>query len=436
MAEVKMTAFPKYEAYKDSGVEWLGEIPVGWRVIKTKFISSTEKGAAPKKIESESAPNLIPYLGMDYLRGKSTPVYVYRQGALVSTEDSILLLWDGSNSGEFIKGKFGAVSSTLAKISFKAINSSFAWYVTSIIESELRANTVGMGIPHVDGSLLKNSSVPIPKKKEQTLIAQFLDQKTVQIDQAIAIKEQQIVLLKERKQIIIQQAVTQGLNPNAPMKDSDVEWIGQIPEHWEVKRAKYLFVEVDERSKTGEEELLSVSHMTGVTLRSEKNVTMFMAEDYTGSKLCRKNDLVINIMWAWMGALGVSKQTGIVSPSYGVFRQKTNNLFHSDYLEWLLKSTKYIEHYNKVSTGLHSSRMRFYAHMFFAMKLGFPCFDEQTQIVVYLEEQIHKFDTAADLFEKQIQSLKEYKTTLINSAVTGKIKITPDMIDKSLAESI
>src|SRR5699024_10699140 len=141
--------------------------------------------------------------------------------------------------------------------------------------------------------------------------------------------------------------VTKGLDPNVKMKDSGVDWIGEIPEHWEVKRAKYLFAEIDERSKDGSEELLSVSHMTGVTPRSEKNVSMFMSEDYTGSKLCKSGDLVINIMWAWMGALGVSRYMGIVSPSYGVFRQKQNQLFHPEYLEFLLKTTKYIEHYNQ-----------------------------------------------------------------------------------------
>ena len=160
-------------------------------------------------------------------------------------------------------------------------------------------------------------------------------------------------MLKERKQIIIQKATIQGLNSSVPMKDSGVEWVGHIPEHWNVKRAKYLFNEINERSNTGEEELLSVSHMTGVSPRSEKtNVYMFMAEDYTGSKLCHKNDLVMNIMWAWMGALGVSGQTGIVSPSYGVYRQKYENTFNPTYLEYLLKTTKYIEYYNKISTCL------------------------------------------------------------------------------------
>ncbi|CSB02962.1 type I restriction enzyme%2C S subunit [Vibrio cholerae] len=208
------------------------------------------------------------------------------------------------------------------------------------------------------------------------------------------------------------------------MKYSGVDWIGAIPGHWIVKRAKYLLDEINERSETGLEELLSVSHMTGVTPRSEKNVTMFMAEDYTGSKLCHSGDLVINIMWAWMGALGVSDRTGIVSPSYGVFREQREGTFVPKYLEMLLKSTKYVEYYNKVSTGLHSSRLRFYGHMLFDMALGFPPYEEQTQIVEYISRECSKVDEAITVQAEQVSKLKEYKTTLINSAVTGKIKVT------------
>ncbi len=163
--------------------------------------------------------------------------------------------------------------------------------------------------------ILGDLKVSCPSIEEQTAIANFLDCKTAKIDQAVAIKEKQIQLLKKRKQILIQTAVTKGLDPDVSMCDLGVEWIGEIPRHWHVKRAKYLFKEVDERSTTGKEELLSVSHMTGVTPRSEKNVTMFLAEDYTGSKTCQKNDLVFNIMWAWMGALGVTDKPGIVSSS-------------------------------------------------------------------------------------------------------------------------
>lgn len=279
------------------------------------------------------------------------------------------------------------------------------------------------GQKRVPVDFISDFPVAKPSLFEQVFIAAFLNRKTAQIEQAIAIKQQQIALLKEHKQILIQNAVTRGLDPDASMHDSGVEWIGKIPAHWQVRRAKYLFKEVDERSLTGEEELLSVSHMTGVTPRSEKNVTMFMAENYTGSKTCEKGDLIFNTMWAWMGALGVSDRPGIVSPSYGVFRQKPKESFNPIYLEHLLKSSGYIAHYNKVSTGLHSSRLRFYPHMFFNMELGFPSREEQDKIVTYIETQSAKIDKAIALQQQQIDRLKEYKATLINSAVTGKIKL-------------
>lgn len=114
------------------------------------------------------------------------------------------------------------------------------------------------------------------------------------------------------------------LAPYPDYKDAGVSWVGSIPAHWPEKRAKYYFKEIDERSQTGDEEMLSVSHITGVTPRSQKNVTMFKAESNVGQKCCQLGDLVINTMWAWMSALGVSNYAGIVSPAYGVYRPKSN----------------------------------------------------------------------------------------------------------------
>jgi type I restriction enzyme S subunit len=258
---------------------------------------------------------------------------------------------------------------------------------------------------------------------EQKKIVEFLDRTTTDIDRAIAQKQRLIELLQEQKAILINQAVTKGLNPNVPMRDSGIEWLGEIPEHWQVRRAKYIFREVDERSTTGEEELLSVSHITGVTPRSEKNVNMFMAEDYSGSKLCHKDDLIINIMWAWMGALGVANQTGIVSPSYGVFRQIKPGTFNSWYLEHLLRSIEYVAQYNRISTGLHSSRLRLYPHMFLSMEILLPPKDEQDQIEAITIDRIREIDAAIDSIDRETSVLEELRSVLISQAVTGKVKV-------------
>lgn len=428
---VKFALLPKYEAYKDSEFPWVGMIPCEWEVstlgnclfpvsIKNypdyPLLSITrELGVIERDIEdTNSNHNFIP----DDLTGYK----LLRQGQFGMNK---MKAWQGS----YGVSKFtGIVSPAYFVFEFtKSINPDyFNWAIRSqLYISYFGSASDGVRIGQWDLSKSRMKGIPflLPSEQEQTLIANFLDQKTAQIDAAIAIKEQQIELLKERKQIIIQQAVTQGLDPNVPMKDSGVEWIGQIPEHWEVKRAKYLFNEIDERSKTGDEELLSVSHMTGVTPRSEKSVTM-IAEDYTGSKTCQKNDFIMNIMWAWMGAMGVSDRPGIVSSAYSIFRQTPLGIFNPTYLEWLLTTVGYIEHYNQVSTGLHSSRLRFYSRMFFDMEIGYPDRSEQEEIVKVVKIQSTKIEQAVQLYVQQIEKLKEYKTTLINNAVTGKIKIS------------
>ena len=215
-------------------------------------------------------------------------------------------------------------------------------------------------------------------------------------------------------------------------KDSGIEWLGNIPSHWNVQRAKFLFAEVDERSETGKEELLSVSHLTGVTPRSEKNVNMFMAEDYTGYKICREGDLVINIMWAWMGALGVSNRKGIVSSSYSVFRQKSNEIFDSYFLEHLLRTPEYVAQYNRLSKGLHSSRLRLYSDVFLNLFIKFPPKKEQERIVDFLNHKTAEIDKAIAKKQKLIKLLQEQKAILINRAVTKGLNPNVPMRDSGI----
>ena len=433
-----MNTFPKYETYKDSGIEWLGEIPDSWKVLANKHIFRLKKTLVGKYSSEYDLLSLtlkgIIKRDMENPEGKFPAEFnTYQE---VKEGDFVFCLFDVEETPRTVglSDFDGMITGAYTVFEpLRGFDRKFLYYFYLNLDAKKRLRPLYKGLRNtIPKEAFMSFKTFVPSESEQTAIAHFLDQKTAQIDAAIAIKEQQIALLKERKQILTQQAVTQGLDPTVPMKNSGVEWIGEIPAHWEVKKAKFIFDEIDERSNTGNEELLSVSHLTGVTPRSEKNVSMFMAEDYTGSKTCQPNDLVINIMWAWMGALGVSSYEGIVSPSYGVFRQKSENMFQAFYLESLLKTAKYIEHYNKVSTGLHSSRLRFYGHMFFDMKIGFPSFEEQTEIVGYLVSQTSKMDAAILSQEQQIEKLREYKTTLINSAVTGKIRVTNNAVDVSI----
>ena len=195
-------------------------------------------------------------------------------------------------------------------------------------------------------------------------------------------------------------------------KYSGVEWLGEIPQDWQIVRAKYVLQEIDERSKTGDEELLSVSHLTGVTPRSEKNVNMFLAEDYTGAKLCQQNDVVINTMWAWMGALGVSPIEGLVSPSYGVYRP--NEKVFPRFLDSLLKTPQYIAEYIRRSTGIQSSRLRLYPNQFLDIPLLLPSIEQQKRIVEFLDLKTAEIDQAIEQKQRLIKLLKEQKAILID----------------------
>ncbi len=197
-----------------------------------------------------------------------------------------------------------------------------------------------------------------------------------------------------------------------------MRWLPQVPEHWDEQRAKVFFREVDERSRTGAEELLSVSHLTGVTPRSQKNVTMFKAASYVGSKLCRPGDIVINTLWAWMAALGASRHVGIVSPAYGVYRPHSADSYNPAYLDYLLRTRAYVAEYIGRSTGIRSSRLRLYPNQFLDIALIQPPRTEQDQIVVYLRAQNAHIARFIKVKRELIDLLTEQKLRIIDHAVT------------------
>lgn len=197
-----------------------------------------------------------------------------------------------------------------------------------------------------------------------------------------------------------------------------MQWLPPVPEHWDEQRAKVFFREVDERSRTGEEELLSVSHLTGVTPRSQKKVTMFKAASYVGSKLCRPGDIVINTLWAWMAALGASRHVGIVSPAYGVYRPHRADSFNPAYLDYLLRTRAYVAEYIGRSTGIRSSRLRLYPNQFLDIALIQPPRIEQDQIVAYLRAQDAHIARFIKAKRDLIAVLNEQKLRIVDHNVT------------------
>lgn len=215
-------------------------------------------------------------------------------------------------------------------------------------------------------------------------------------------------------------------------KDSYVEWIGETPLQWEVVRNKDLFLERGSLSKSGTETLLTVSHITGVTLRAEKNVNMFMAETMEGYKLCKKGDLIINTMWAWMGALGTSNEDGICSPAYGVYKPRKYKPYHHRYFDYLYRTPNAIMEMTRHSKGIVSSRLRLYPKDFFQIKTALPNYQTQKAIANYLDRKTTQIDRKIELLTEKAYKYGKLKASLINEAVMRGLDKTVPMKDSGV----
>lgn len=216
------------------------------------------------------------------------------------------------------------------------------------------------------------------------------------------------------------------LPPYPEYRDSGLAWLPRLPSHWELIRGKAILREVDERSISGAEELLTVSHKTGVTPRRLKNVTMFKAESYVGHKLARPKDIVMNTMWAWMAATGVSGHLGIVSPSYGVYRPRGENL-DSRYLDYLLRTPLLKAEYHRRSKGIRASRLRLYADQFLDIRFPVPPLDEQSRIADYLVAHGRLTNRLIRNRRRLIASLQQRNQAIIRATVTRGLNLGKPM---------
>ena len=260
-----------------------------------------------------------------------------------------------------------------------------------------------------------------PPLAEQRAITDFLDRETGRLDALVAAKERWLELLAEKRRALITRAVTRGLNPAAPLRNSGFPWLGQVPNHWRVERSKWLFKERDERIENDAGEMLTVSHITGVTKRSEKDVNMFEAETTEGYKICLKGDLAINTLWAWMGAVGIAPCDGIVSPAYNVYTPGPD--MDRGYVEALVRMPLFAQEIIRYSKGVWSSRLRLYPEGFFEAWLPVPPLAEQRAIVAHIATATAKLDGLRAAAERTIALLKERRAALIAAAVTGKIAV-------------
>ena len=432
---------PRYPEYKDSGVAWLGEIPAQWGVKRIKHTTYLKGRVGWKGLTSdEYLDDGYAYLvtGTDFSnkfinwrechcvdeeRYKDDPFIQLREGDLLITKDGTIgkvALVSGLDRPACLNSGIFLVRPT-------------AGYITSYMYWVLQSGSfkkfcdlasLGSTIQHLYQNVFEDFAFSLPSVQEQTSIARFLDRETRKIDALIDEQEKLIALLAEKRQATISNAVTRGLNPDAPMKDSGGAWLGGVPAHWEIVRLGALFREVQD-SGWDELPVLSVSIHDGVSdkelTEGEMDRKVARSDDRSKYKEVRPGDLTYNMMRAWQGGFGTVTVHGMVSPAYVVARPTKD--FITSHVEMLLRTPQAVLEMKRYSRGITDFRLRLYWEEFKVIQIAMPPKREQLEISAFVCAESAKVDELTSEAERVIALLKERRSALIAAAVNGQIDV-------------
>lgn len=405
----------RYDIYKDSGVQWIGEIPGHWRTRRAKYLLKllTESTKRTRKIGLENiesntgkfilTESIFDGDGVDFdcgdiLYGKLRP-YLNKVW---------LAEFDGNAVGDFYV--------------YRAINdylNSFAKYLllSSCFVGISNASTYGAKMPRVSSQFIHSLHFPVPPLSEQRSIVSFLDDKCGKIDEWVTKKQKEVEHLQELKQRVIADAVTRGLNPHVKMKATNIPWLKEIPEHWEMSKISSHFRQRNEKVSDKDYPALSVSKQ-GVTPQLG-NVALSNAEG-ASRKLVKVGDYAVNSRSDRKGSCGVSKYEGSVSLITIVLEPFNIN---GEYVHYLFRSNHWVEEFYRNGRGIVADLWTTNYQMMKSMYMPVPPLSEQELIVSYIDAKCSKIDKLIDNITKEIECIKEYKQRLISDVVTGQIKV-------------
>ena len=423
-------------AMKDSGVEWIGEIPASWQIRPLKGVSD--------RIIVGLATSVT-----QYYREQGVPILRNLNIKDDRLDDSDLLFldsdWASKQVGKMIKegdiltvhtGYIG-ISCIVPKQYDKALT--FTTLVTtpndnlinrrflmryinvSRFYSPVFFNVETGAQNNLNTKAFVDLEVSVPSLTEQRRIADFLDRRCAEIDRVIAATEQTIAEYKALKQSIITEAVTKGVRGERPMKDSGVEWIGEIPAEWEVRRIKTLFDLRDERNYLPLEEVNLISLYTdlGVVQHAElEKTTGNKASNADGYKKVYEDDIIVNIILCWMGAVGRSSYSGVTSPAYDIYipKKEVDSRFYHHYF----RTSGFSGDCYKRGKGIMAMRWRTYSEQFRDIKVVYPSIEEQQEILKYLDVKCSEIDHLTASKQQFLAELENYKKSVIYEYVTGK----------------
>lgn len=426
----------RYSSYKPTSMQWLKEIPSHWEEMRVKYITNISKGNGITKLDVSSDGD-TPCVRYGEIYTKYNNTFKFCHSAtfknLISSpryfEYGDILV---SGTGELVEeigksvvyiGDEKCLAGGDIIILKHNQNPIFLNYAlnTKYTQDQKSFGKAKLKVVHISSSEIGRLFIALPPLAEQEKIVGYLEDKTSKIDAYVADKEKEIELLQELKQKTIADAVTKGLNPDAKMKDSGISWIGEIPEHWDTRRAKFMFKK-NKRERRPEDEVITCFRDGQVTLRKNRRLTGFTeSEKYDGYQGIRKGDLVIHQMDAFAGSIGVSDSDGMGTSVYHCCTPTGDyNVYYYANLIRQMALSGFIQSLYK---GIRERSSDFSFPVFGNQYLTIPPLDEQQAIVSYIEEKCEKIAKLASELQSEIDYLKEYKQRLIADCVTGQVNV-------------
>lgn len=417
----------QYDSYKDSGVEWIGEVPSHWEVMKTSLAfhgigSGTTPSTSKKYFYDENKGYYWLQTGdlndgiINDTSKKVTKLAVSQCNLKFYPQNSIVIAMYGATIGKV--GILGIETATNQACCVLPANqkvvSKFAFYEFLACKPALLVSAIGGGQPNISQDVIRKQKIVIPPHSEQLSIASYLDKKCSEIDNVISAQQKRIALLQELKQSVITHAVTKGLNPNVEMKDSGVEWIGKVPSHWEVCRFKDFMRLATETSTS--------NHKIGLeNIESKSGKFIETNTEFEGNGVAFDiNDIVYGKLRPYLQKVWLAEFAGNAVGDFFVFKAKENSM--PTFIKFLLLSDGFTKEADGSTFGAKMPRVS--SEFILTMHFCLPTKLEQTAIADYLDKKCASIDSSISKAQHQVELLQEYKQSLITEVVTGKRKVS------------
>lgn len=414
---------------KDSGIEWCGKIPISWNVMPNKYVMHKRKEICPKyNGEDILSLTMDGVIVRDLDAGGKMPASFdgYQR---VHPHNLLMCLFDYDVTPRCIGliQNEGLTSPAYSQFVMKNGNDArYYYYYYLMIDNTKELLHLAKNLRHsFTEDQLGIINTPVPPVEIQKQIAKYLDQKCEDIDAVYVEIEKQIETLEEYKKSIITEAVTKGLDSDVEMKDSGIEWIGMIPKDWSTIRIGHVFSLRNERNSLPEDQVQLLSLYTGIGVFPQgEHVTASgnHAQTVDGYKIVHKNDIVVNIILAWMGAIGVSDYDGVTSPAYDIYIPDLSKVV-PHYFHYVFRTAGIAGECYKYGRGIMMMRWRTYSQEFKQIFVPFPSLEKQQEIAEYLDKKCAEIDGAIEEKKQQLETLEQYKKSVIYEYVTGKKEV-------------